>query len=130
VDETVSQRRITMPFTDPLAVERVVYNVIVNWLADWQKKDPKVIQQRLNWTLTGKPPNGFDMQPQTYTTMCSQVSAQIQTSLGRAVTLPQSWRQTHKDDSVATFIGALTVEILSAKLTSTGKGALTWSLTK
>jgi hypothetical protein len=119
-----------MPLSDTNEVHKVVFIIVVHWLADWQKCSEATIRKQLDWTLTGKPPNGYDMQPQTYTQMCSDISVQIQKTLGRAVVLPVAWRSKHRNDSVNDFITAVTIEVVSAKLTPTGKGALTWSLTK
>jgi hypothetical protein len=119
-----------MALSDTNEVHKVVFVIVVHWLADWQKCGEAKIRNQLDWTLTGKPPNGYDMQPQAYTQMCSDVSVQIQKTLGRAVVLPVAWRNKHRDDSVNDFITAVTIEVVSAKLTPTGKGALTWSLTK
>jgi|SRR5580692_539713 hypothetical protein len=119
-----------MPFTDTSAVEKVVYNVVINWLADQQNASDQEIQNNLDWTLSGTPPNGYNMQPQAYTKMCNEISTQIQKTLGRAVNLGVPWRNKHKNDSVNAFIAAVTIEIVNAKLTNIGKGAVTWSMAK
>lgn len=119
-----------MPFTDLNAVQKVVYNIIVNWLADWQHKSTVTIQSRLDWTLTGTPPNGYDMQQQTYTKLCSDTSSQVKKALGRDLILKIAWRTKHKNDSVSAFITAVSIEVVSAKLTTAGKGALKWSSEK
>ena len=119
-----------MPLSDTNEVHKVVFVIVVHWLAAWQKCSEAKIINQLDWTLTGKPPNGYDMQPQTYTQMCNDIAVQIQKTLARAVVLPVAWRNKHRDDSVNDFITAVTIEVVSAKLTPTGKGALTWSLTK
>ena len=54
-----------MPLSDTNGVHQIVFVVVVHWLADWQKKSEATIRNQLDWTLTGKPPNGYDMQPQT-----------------------------------------------------------------
>jgi hypothetical protein len=119
-----------MPFTNTSSIEKVVYNVVVNWLADEQDENDNDIQNNLDWTLTGAPPNGYSMQPQTYTKMCNDISAQIQKTLGRAVNLNLAWRNKNRNDTVNAFIAAVTIEIVKAKLTNIGKGAVKWSITK
>lgn len=120
-----------MPFTDASAVEKVVFNVVINWLtAQEPDRSLQEILDDLDGTFTGKPPDGYDMQPQTYTKMCNEISAQIQKTLGRAVNLSLPWRNKHKNDSVNSFISSVTIEIVNSKLTTIGKGALSWSMAK
>lgn len=120
-----------MPFTDTSAIEKVVFNTVINWLGDQNPdRSHQEILDDLDGTFSGPPPAGYAMQPQTYGKLCDDISAQMQKTLGRAVNLPTAWRNKHANDTVNAFIASVTIEIVSAKLTKIGRGALTWSMAK
>jgi hypothetical protein len=119
-----------MPFTDTSAVEKVVFNVVVNWLVDNTTRSLKQILNDLDGSLSGAPLDGYRLTKPTYNKMCADASSQLQKTLGRLVNLDPDWRDDHVDDPVNGFISAVTIEIVNSSLTKVGKGALAWSIAK
>jgi hypothetical protein len=106
---------------DPITTTRLVLHVIDDWLK--QNGAPGFKQGR---TIKDNPPKGYGMSQQRYWKFCDDISATLGSKLGRRLVLKKSWRDQHYGDEIGEFASAVTLELLKAPESATGKrlGAL------
>jgi hypothetical protein len=115
-----------MSATDPTGTRLLVYHAVLNYFAPKVGLQPDQIDT--SRTFKDAPPQGYGQKPGAFKTMCQTITGTLQQSTGRNFTLSDTWQLANQGDTISAFINAVAVQLLSAKLSPTGKKALLWSM--
>jgi hypothetical protein len=101
---------------DPIQTTKLVLHVIDEWL-----KSNGAGGFRADRTIKDNPPKGYGMTQQRYWKFCDDISGTLSKLTGRRLVLKKAWRDQHYSDAMGVFASAVTLELLSAPETATGK---------
>jgi hypothetical protein len=114
-----------MPVSSATEARVLVYNIVVAWLAPRVGLPASKIN--VGRTFRDPPPSGYSQTTGAYMSMCDHVADRLQETTGRAITLPVNWRIKYEGATIAAYINAVSVRLLSSQMNATGKSALNWA---